>query len=106
MRTFFLTSAAIVFSATLTFAQDAQTCAGDGLIAKVIMTHRQAGGWNVNTMMEKFGAEPGLRAMVLDAYSMPAMQTAATRQAMINEFANSWSLKCYQDGPAISRKPD
>lgn len=55
-------------------------------------------------MMKKFGEEPGLRAMILDAYGRPAMQTAATRQAMINEFVNEWSLKCYQDGPALPRK--
>lgn len=106
MRTFFLTSAAIALSANAAFAQDAKTCAVDGRIAEIIMTHRQAGGWDVNTMMEKFGAEPGLRAMVLDAYGKPAMQTAATRQAMIDEFENAWSLKCYQDGPAIPRKTD
>ena len=89
-----------------TMAQDVEICSGDGLIAKTIMTHRQMGGWDVNTMMKKFGEEPGLRAMILDAYGQPALQTKTTRQVMIDEFVNKWSLKCYQDGPAISLKTD
>ena len=98
--------AAIATLGTKVDATDAKTCAGDGILAKTIMTHRQMGGWDVNTMMKKFGEEPGLRAMILDAYGQPAMQTKTTRQVMIDEFVNKWSLKCYQDGPAISLKTD
>ena len=99
-----LITAAIAALPTMSMAQDAATCAGDGMLANIIMTHRQSGGYDINTMMEKFGDEPGLRAMVLDAYSKPAMQTPSTRKIMIDEFVNTWSLKCYENGPAVPRK--
>ncbi|MGR3273342.1 hypothetical protein [Thalassococcus profundi] len=53
--------------------------------------------------MERLGSEPGLREMILDAYAQPRMQTPQTRQMMIDEFANKWSVACYRDGSVLKR---
>lgn len=103
---FLVLCAALLASGTPALSNDAKTCAGDAMIAGMIMTHRQMGGMDVNEMMEKFGSEPGLRQMVIDAYEKPAMQTKATRKIMIDEFKNTWSLKCYKEGSALPRKAD
>ncbi|AKO97663.1 hypothetical protein MALG_02499 [Marinovum algicola DG 898] len=87
-------------------AENSDICAGDGIFAKLIMQTRQHRLHDINVMMKKFGEEPGLRAMIIDAYGQPAMQTATTRQVMIDEFINKWSLKCYEDGPVLSRKAE
>ena len=52
-------------------------------------------------MMRSFGSEPGLREMILEAYAQPRMQTPQTRQMMIDEFANKWSVACYRDGSVL-----
>ncbi|MDF1803659.1 hypothetical protein [Thalassovita sp.] len=85
-------------------ADQDQICKGDGMIADTIAAHRQFGGYTIAEMMDKLGSEPGLRAMILDAYGQPLMLTAETRRIAVSEFANKWTVKCYTDGPAIPRK--
>jgi len=81
--------------------QDVKVCAGEGVIASTIMGHRQLGGRSIDEMMRSFGSEPGLREMILEAYAQPRMQTPQTRQMMIDEFANKWSVACYRDGSVL-----
>jgi hypothetical protein len=79
------------------------TCAGDGVLAKIFMRNRQLGGDDLTTMMTKFGEEPGLREMILQAYDHPIMLTPQTRNMAIDEFQNRWVLRCYREGPAVPR---
>lgn len=91
-------------TAAVAESTDLDDCAFDGMLAETFMIHRQKDGWDVNTMMKKFGSEPGLRAIIIDAYSYPLMQTAKHKDAVIKEFRNKWSVRCYREGPAIPRK--
>ncbi|WP_323780064.1 hypothetical protein [Thalassovita sp.] len=88
--------------ATQGVAQD--DCMIDKITANTIATHRQMGGWPISEMMNRLGSEPGLRDMILDAYSQPRMLTPETRQYAIDEFANTWSVKCYRSGSILPRK--
>lgn len=104
MRIIPLTAMALVALSGAAQADQDQICKGDGMVADMIATHRQYGGDTIAEMMDKFGSEPGLRAMILDAYGQPLMLTDETRKIAVSEFANKWTVKCYKDGPAIPRK--
>ncbi|CUH68038.1 hypothetical protein TG4357_03355 [Thalassovita gelatinovora] len=102
MKTYFLSAAAIAVAASSLSAQD--DCMFDTITANTIATHRQMGGWSISEMMSKLGSEPGLRDMILDAYSQPRMLTTETRQYAVDEFSNTWTVKCYQSGSILPRK--
>lgn len=104
MRNLLLVTTVALILPSLAAADQDYDCAGDGMIAKVFAGHRQNGITTISELMAKFGEEPGLKAMILDAYSQPRMQTPETRKAIIDEFENTWTLKCYKEGPAIPRK--
>ena len=80
-------------------AESGGSCEGDAVIAGMIMGHRQRSGYDINEMMMRLGTDPVLREVILDAYSQPLMQTRETRQLMIDEFVNKWSLACHKNGP-------
>lgn len=65
------------------------------MIAQTIIEHRQNGGWSLAEMMDRLGSEPLFRDLILDAYERPRMATAETRQFVIEEFVNDWTLKCF-----------
>lgn len=94
---------------TIIFAQHTQAqattetdiCEGDGMFAKLIAQTRLMPGADINDMIAKFGEEPALREMVLQAFELPLVTTEPARTTLAEEFGNSWSLKCYREGPAV-----
>lgn len=104
MRNCFVGAGILILSATNAAAESSSVCAAEGVIASTVMGHRQLGGWGIDEMMERLGSEPGLREMILEAYAQPRMQTPQTRQMMIDEFANKWSVACYRDGSVLKQK--
>jgi len=78
-----------------------EECKLDNTMAKVVMTHRQNGIWDINEMMERLGGEPGLREMIIDAYGHSRMQTSEARQFTIDEFANAWTVRCFSQGSVL-----
>lgn len=102
----FVVLISVLFTPGLSVAQtksEVSTCSGDGMLAGVFMGHRQNGGDDLTTMMVKFGGVPGLREMILQAYEHPIMLTSQTREMAIDEFQNTWTLRCYREGPAVPR---
>ncbi|PKP91219.1 MAG: hypothetical protein CVT75_09720 [Alphaproteobacteria bacterium HGW-Alphaproteobacteria-14] len=69
--------------------------------ARSVMTARQH-NVSMAKLMEAFAAHmPLLRKvaedMILEAYSTPAYSTPAFRERAIDNFANNWSLACYNN---------
>lgn len=86
--------------------RDREACRLEGMMAETFMKHRQNGIWDIDQQFDKFGEVPGLRPMILEAYSYPLMQTAETKAISIDEFRNKWMVDCYRDGPSVDWPTD
>lgn len=71
-----------------------RACAHAAYMAKTFMYFRQD-SFPMTNVMKRFSDEPTLKAMILEAYSVPLAATTAGKDAAISEFANSWALRCY-----------
>lgn len=58
------------------------------------MTDRQ-GGIPMTNMIDGLTKEPDARAMIIDAYEMPRIQSASVKKVVIEDFRDKWALSCY-----------
>lgn len=106
MRQFVFAVLAMLFAHHAHAQGTSQTdiCAGEGRFAKLIAQTRLMPGADINDMIARFGEEPAFREMVLQAFELPLITTEPARTRLAEEFGNSWSLKCYRNGPTIPLK--
>lgn len=83
-------------------------CELEAMIAEMMITHRQLGGYSLAEMIEKLGTGEGemFRPVILAAYDQPRMLTEEAQQFAIDEFVNTWTLKCFAGQFVLPRVPE
>lgn len=66
-----------------------------GNSAELTMQHRQA-GTDIEVLLEIAKSDKLLKAIVLDAYKKPYMETAKMKEKYVREFKNKVVVDCYK----------